>query len=67
VGKYRTAIFSGHIRRWGWPRIAVGATSQTYFSLFSLLSYSPAVHVAAIGLLLMLLGSFQYLESAAPL
>ena len=46
--------------------IAVGATSQTYFSLFSLLSYSPALHVAAIGLLLMLLGSFQYLESAAP-
>lgn len=46
--------------------IAVGATSQTYFSLFSLLSYSPALHVAAIGLLLTLLGSFQYLESAAP-
>ena len=46
--------------------IAVGATSQTYFSLFSLLSYSPALHVATIGLLLMLLGSFQYLECAAP-
>jgi len=46
--------------------IAVGATSQTYFSLFSLLSYSPALHVAATGLLLMLLGSFQYLTSGAP-
>jgi len=46
--------------------IAIGATSQTYFSLFSLLSYSPALHLAAIGLLLMLLGAFRYLEIPAP-
>jgi hypothetical protein len=46
--------------------IAVGATTQTYFSLFSLLSYSPALHTVAIGLLLMLLGSFRYLADGAP-
>lgn len=45
--------------------IAVGATTQTYFSLFSLLSYSPALHMAAVGLLLLLLGALRYLAEAA--
>ena len=45
--------------------IVVGATTQTYFSLFSLLSYSPALHAAALGLLLMLLGLFRYLGEAS--
>jgi hypothetical protein len=43
--------------------IAVGATTQTYFSLFSLLSYSPSLHTATIGLLLMLLGCCRYLAN----
>ncbi len=42
--------------------VVVCATTQTYFSLFSFLSYSPALHVATIGLLLTLLGAFRYLE-----
>ena len=41
--------------------IVVGATNETYFSLFSLLSYCPALHPAAIGLLMILLGCFRYL------
>src|SRR5258708_7155101 len=42
--------------------IAVCGTSQTYLSLFSLLSYSPALQVAAFGLLLLLWGLLRYVE-----
>ncbi len=42
--------------------IAVCGTSQTYFSLFSLLSYSPALQVAVFGLLLLLWGLLRYVE-----
>lgn len=42
--------------------VAVGATAQTYFSLFSIQSYTPSVHVAAIGMFLMLLGIFRQLD-----
>ena len=42
--------------------VCVGATAQTYFSLFSILSYTPSVHVAAIGILVMLLGIFRHLD-----
>src|SRR5579884_2866892 len=34
--------------------VAVGITARTYFSLFSLISYTPSVHVAAAGLLMMM-------------
>lgn len=42
--------------------IAVCATAQTYFSLFSLLGYTPSLQVAALGLLLLLLGGFRYVD-----
>ena len=42
--------------------IAVCATTQTYFSLFSLLGYTPSLQVAALGLLLLILGAFRYLD-----
>jgi len=38
------------------------ATSTTYFSVFSLLTYSAASPGAAIGCLLLLLGGYSYLE-----
>jgi hypothetical protein len=42
--------------------VCIGATAQTYFSLFSILSYTPSVHVGALGMLLLLLGLFRYLD-----
>ncbi len=42
--------------------IAVCVTAQSYFSLFSLLGYTPSLQVAALGLLLLMLGGFRYLE-----
>jgi len=42
--------------------IAVGITARTFFSLFSLISYTPAVHVAAIGLLLMMWAAIAYID-----
>jgi hypothetical protein len=42
--------------------IAVGITARTFFSLFSLISYTPAVHVAAIGLLLMMWAVIAYID-----
>ena len=42
--------------------IAVCATAQSYFSLFSLLGYTPSLQVAALGLLLLMLGGFRYLD-----
>lgn len=43
--------------------IAMGATTQTFFSLFSLMSYSPALHLAMVGLLLVLRGVHRYPRS----
>lgn len=40
--------------------MAIGATAQTKFTLFSLLTYSPSLHFATIGLLLLLLGALRY-------
>ena len=42
--------------------IAVCGTTQTYFSLFSFFNYGPSLQVAAVGLLVLLLGAFRYLE-----
>ena len=41
--------------------LAVCATTQTYFSLFSFLTYGPALQVSATGLLLLWLGVVRYL------
>jgi len=46
--------------------IAVGATSQTYFSLFSLLSYGPALAFCAIGVLVFVIGLLRYVELGKP-
>jgi hypothetical protein len=43
--------------------IAIGATVTTYFSLFGLVAYTPAVHVAAIGLMLLLTEVVIYLDT----
>ena len=43
--------------------IAVGATTQTYFSLFSFLTYGPSLHVAACGILLLMLGVLRHVCS----
>ena len=40
--------------------ITVGATAQTKFTLFSFLAYSPSLHTATVGLLLMLIGVVLY-------
>src|ERR1051325_4681132 len=42
--------------------LAVCATTQTYFSLFSFLTYSPALQVSATGLLVLWLAVLRYLE-----
>jgi hypothetical protein len=43
--------------------IAVMATSQTYFSLFSFLTYgAPSLHFAALGVLVFVIGTLRYLE-----
>jgi hypothetical protein len=41
--------------------IAVGITASTFFTLFSLIGYTPAVQVAAAGLLLMMWAVFAYI------
>lgn len=46
--------------------IAVGITARTFFSLFSLISYTPAVHVGAVGLLLALWAILGYLDDGRP-
>jgi hypothetical protein len=43
--------------------VAVGITVTTYFSLFSLITYTPTVHVASVGLLLLLLGMVRHLQA----
>jgi hypothetical protein len=43
--------------------IAICATARTYFVLFSMVPYTPAMIVAASGLLLFLLGAVRYLRS----
>ena len=43
--------------------IAVGMTARTFFTLFSLLTYSPALILASIGLLLFLIAVVRYLRS----
>ena len=40
--------------------MTVGATAQTKFTLFSFLTYSPSLHTASIGLLMMLIGAVLY-------
>ncbi len=42
--------------------LAVGGTAQTMFTLFSLITYSPSLQCATIGLLLMVLGSVRALR-----
>ena len=42
--------------------LAVCATTQTYFSLFSFLTYGPVLHVSAAGLLLFGLGALRLTE-----
>lgn len=46
--------------------IAVGITARSFFSLFSLISYTPAVQVAAASLLLMMWAAFEYIDSGRP-
>jgi hypothetical protein len=53
----------------GWLRliaclllIAVCSTTQTYFSLFSMMSYVPSLHTGAAGLLVVLISILHYLE-----
>ena len=46
--------------------IAVGITARTFFSLFSLISYTPAVHVGAIGMLLTLWAILAYIDDGRP-
>jgi len=46
--------------------VAVGITARTYFSLFSMIGYTPAVHVAASGLLLMMWAVIAYVEDGRP-
>jgi hypothetical protein len=45
--------------------IAIGATAQTKFTLFSLLTYSPSLHWATIGLLLLMIGCLRYWRSGS--
>lgn len=42
--------------------VSVGITARVYFSLFSLISYTPAVHSGAVGVLLMLWAMLAYLN-----
>jgi hypothetical protein len=42
--------------------VAIGITVRTYFSLFSMIGYTPAVHVAAAGLLLMMWAVIAYVD-----
>ncbi len=42
--------------------LVVCATSQTYFGLFTFLTYVPALQIAAAGCLLLLLGMLDYLR-----
>jgi hypothetical protein len=46
--------------------VAVMITVHTYFSLFSMIGYTPSVHVSAIGLLLMMWAVFAYLDDGRP-
>jgi hypothetical protein len=43
--------------------VCIGITVATYFSLFSLISYTPSVHVAGIGLLLLMLGCVRHVQA----
>ncbi len=43
--------------------LAIGGTSQTFFSLFSLFIYVPALQLAAAGLLLLLIGLISYVQT----
>jgi hypothetical protein len=43
--------------------VCIGITVRTYFSLFSLISYTPSVHIAAIGLLLLMLGCVRHVQA----
>jgi hypothetical protein len=43
--------------------VAIGATVTTYFSLFGLVTYTPAVHLAGIGLMLLLTEILFYLDT----
>jgi hypothetical protein len=42
--------------------VAVGITARTYFSLFSMIGYTPAAHIAAAGLLLMMWAVIAYVN-----
>ena len=42
--------------------IVVAATTQTYFSLFSFLTYGPPLHFCAIGVLVLVIGMLRYLD-----
>ena len=42
--------------------IVVTATTQTYFSLFSFLTYGPPLHFCAIGVLALVIGMLRYLD-----
>ncbi len=46
--------------------VAVGITARTYFSLFSMIGYTPAVHVAAAGSLLMMWAVIAYVDDGRP-
>ncbi len=41
--------------------VAVGITARTYFSLFSLIGYTPSVHAGAVGVLLMMDAALAYI------
>ncbi|MGA7414087.1 MAG: hypothetical protein WBW33_26675 [Bryobacteraceae bacterium] len=43
--------------------ISIGVTVTTYFSLFGLVAYTPAVHLAGIGLMLLLTEVLFYLDT----
>jgi hypothetical protein len=43
--------------------LAVGGTSLTFFSLFSFLTYVPALQIATAGFLLLLIGVLSYLRT----
>ena len=43
--------------------IAIGSTALTKFNLFSFLTYSPSLHLGAIGLFMLTIGGIRYLRS----
>lgn len=42
--------------------VAVGITARTFFSLFSMISYAPAIHAGGAGVLMMMDGVIAYLQ-----